>query len=86
MWLPLYGMTVLLPRGGHWQIYLPINSLYWVYLLNSSNWIALPPKGGYLATLQMRSVMSSILSPWAGVSCSGPLRATLPTEVVTMSM
>ena len=70
----------------HWKIYLPIDSPYWVYLLNSSNWITLPPKGGYLATLQMRSVTSSILGPWAEVSCPGPLRATLPTKVVTMSM
>ena len=34
----------------------------------------------------MRSVTSCILGPWARVSCSGPLRATLPTKVVTMSM
>ena len=40
------------------QIYLPIDSLYLVYLLNSSNWIVLPPKGSYLATPQMRYVMS----------------------------
>ena len=76
MQLPPYGILVLPPKGGHWQ----------VYLLNSGSWIASPPKGSYLATPQMRSVMSSILGPWAGVSCSGPLRATLPTEVVTMSM
>ena len=37
-------MTVLPSRGSQWQIYLPIDSLYLVYLLNSSNWIAMPPK------------------------------------------
>ena len=79
-------MTVLPPRGSHWQIYLPIGGLYLVYLLNSGNWIAQPPKGSYLAIPQMRSVTSSILDPWAWVSCSGPLRATLPTEAVTVSM
>ena len=77
-------MTVLLPRGSHWQIDLPIDSLYLVYPLHGSNWIALPPKGSYLATLQTRSVTSSILGSWAGVSSSGPLRATLPTKVVTV--
>ena len=46
------------------HIYLPIDSLYLVYLLNSGNWITLPPKGSYLASLQMRSVTSSILGPW----------------------
>ena len=54
-------MTVLLPRGSHWQIYLPVDSLYLVYLLNSGNWIALLPKGSYLATLQTRSVMSLLV-------------------------
>ena len=51
-------MTVLLPRGSHWQIYLPIGSLYLVDPLNSGDWIASLPKGSYLATPQMRSVTS----------------------------
>ena len=32
----------------------------------------------------MRSVTSSIVGPWDGVSWPGPLRATLPMEVVTV--
>ena len=51
-------------RGGHWQIYPPIDGLYFVYLLNSGNWIALLPKGSYPATTQMRSVTS--------LTCSTP--------------
>ena len=60
-------LHIFLPKGSHWQVYLPINSLYLVYPFNSSKWIALLPKGGYLATPQTRSVMSftlSTLSQW----------------------
>ena len=78
-------MTGLLPSGGLWQAYPPIGRLYLVGPLNSGSWVTLPPYGGYLGTLQMRSITSSIVGPWARVFCSGPLRATLPTEVVTVS-
>ena len=71
-----YGVIVLPPNGSHWQ----------VHLLHSGSWFASPAKGSYQAALQMRSVMSSIVGPWNGVSCSGPIRATLPTDVVTVSM
>ena len=67
---------VFLPNGGHWQ----------VYLLNSSGWWVSLPNGGYLVVLHWRSMTSSIMGPWDEVPCSGPLRATLPTEVVTVSM
>ena len=49
-------------------------------------WLVLLPKGSYWVASQMRSVTSSIVGPWDGVSCSGPLRATLPMEVVTVSI
>ena len=71
-----YGIMVLLPNSSHWQ----------VYLLNSGSGVLSLPKGGHQAAPQTRFVMSSIVDPWAGDSCSGPLRATLPTEVVTVSM
>ena len=43
------------------------------------------PKVDHQVTLQMRSVISSIMGPGIEISPSGPLRVTLPTEVVTVS-
>ena len=43
------------------------------------------PKVDYQVTLQTRSVISSIMGPGIGILPSGPLRVTLPTEVVTVS-
>ena len=85
IWIPPYGVTVFLPRGSLWQAYPSIGGLPLVFPLNSGSWIMLPPKGRYLGTPEMRSITSYIVGPWAGISCSGPLRATLPSEVVTIS-
>ena len=43
------------------------------------------PKVDYQVALYMRPVISSIMGPGIGILPSGPLRVTLPTEVVTMS-
>ena len=50
-----------------------------------AGWFSLP-KGSCQVIPHTRCVTSSIMGPWGGVCWPGLLRATLPTEVVTMSM
>ena len=65
-------MTVLLPRGSLWQAYLPIGRLYFIGLLNSGSWVSLPPKGGYLTTLQIcLSLVQCLYSGTSIYDCPG---------------
>ena len=48
--------------------------------------LPLLPKGSHWLVHQARSVMSFMMGPLVGVHCSEPLRATLPMEVVVVSI
>ena len=74
--IALWCHNSFLPNGSPWQ----------VYPLNSGGWLVSLLNGSYPVVLHRRSMTSSIMGPWEEVSCSGPLRATILMDVVTVSM
>ena len=64
------------PNGNCWEYSFTL----WQGIINC------PPNGSYQLTAYSQSVTSSIIGPVEEASGSGPLRATLPMEVVMVSM
>ena len=63
------------PNGDYWEYSFAL----WQGIINCL------PSGSYRLTTYSQSVTSSIVGPVEEASRSGPLRATLPTEVVMVS-